>query len=284
VKNRGCERGIGRPFGENFQEMFGRLGPAGGDDGHAYSAGDGGRQRNVKAALRAVAIYRSEQDLSCATRYAFFRPFDCIEASGFAAAANAHFPPAAIALRVDSEHHGLRAKIRSKFRQKFWPRDRGGVYGHFIRAGADDRARILKRSNSTAGRERDGELLSHAANGFEKRGPAVARGCDIEDHEFVCTFGVIPRGERDGIAGVAQPDKIHALHDARAVRIEAGNDSVREAHCVNSRKLARTRAPGAADFSGWNCTAQMFSDSIAAMKSVPCEQNAATLGPSCIAA
>src|SRR3989441_1957905 len=264
--------------------MFGRLGPAGGDDGHAYSASDGGRQRDVKAALRAVAIYRTEQDLSCAARYAFFRPFDGVESGGFAAATDSHFPPAAIALRVDGEYDRLRAEFRSELREKLAPCDRSGVYGHFVRAGADDRARILKRSNSTAGRERDGELLCHAANGFEKRGPAVARGRDIEDHEFVRAFGVIPRGERDGIAGIAQADKIYALHDARAIRIEAGNDSVREAHCVNSRKLARTLAPGAADFSGWNCTAQMFSVSIAATKSVPCEQIAAIEEPPSIAA
>jgi hypothetical protein len=48
---------------------------------------------------------------------------------------------------------------------------------------------------------------------------------------------------------------LHALHDAFAVGIEAGNNAARQGHlrpwlAARSTKLASTRAPASPDFSG----------------------------------
>ena len=128
-----------------------------------------------------------------------------------------------------------------------------GVDCDFVGAGADNGARIFERANAAAGGERNGELGGDAANGVEKCRAAIARGGDVEDHEFVGALRVVTCGERDRIAGVAESDEVDAFDDANAVGIEAGNDAVREAHAAAFamlKKLPRSCAPGCPLFSG----------------------------------
>ncbi len=148
----------------------------------------------------------------------------------------------------------------------------GGVDRDFVSAGADDGARIFERANAAAGGERNGKFGGDAANRVEKCRPAIARGRDVEHDEFVGSFRVVARGQRDGIAGVAEPDEVDAFDDASAVGVQAGNDAVREAHAAAFamlKKLARSCAPGWPLFSGWNCTAWMFLCSMTATNSEP---------------
>ena len=49
----------------------------------------------------------------------------------------------------------------------------------------------------------------------------VGRRGDVEEHQLVGAFGVVARRELDRIAGVADLDEAHALHDAARVDVEA---------------------------------------------------------------
>ena len=128
----------------------------------------------------------------------------------------------------------MRAEFARKFRDKFGASDRGGIDGDFVCAGANDGASIVEGADAAACGERNSKLGGDAANGFEKCGTAVAGSGDIEDDEFVGAFGVVACSESNGIACIAQADEIHAFDDAGAVRVEAGNDAVGEAHAARS--------------------------------------------------
>ena len=48
---------------------------------------------------------------------------------------------------------------------------------------------------------------------------------DVEEGELVGAGGVVDARLLDGIAGVAQADELHALHDAAVLDVEAGDDA-----------------------------------------------------------
>ena len=152
----------------------------------------------------------------------------------------------------------MRAEFAGEFGDEVGAFDGGGVDGDFVGAGADDGARIVERANAAACGERNGEFGGDATNGFEKRGAAVAGGRDVEDDEFVGAFGVVARGERDGIAGIAEADEVDAFDDASAVGVEAGNDAVGEAHAREPQEILQKLRAAAPLFSGWNWTAWIF--------------------------
>ena len=77
---------------------------------------------------------------------------------------------------------------------------------------------------------------------------SLERRGDVEEHELVRAGVGVRAAELDRVADVAEPDEVHALDDAAARDVEAG-DQTRERHS-DSRK----RAPAAPLFSGWNCT------------------------------
>src|SRR5580704_9687849 len=155
--------------------------------------------------------------------------------------------------------------------------DGRGVYGDFIRAGAYYSSSVVQGANSAARGERDCELGGYPADRFQEGGSAVARGGDIQDDQFIGAFGVVTSRQSDGIASVAQANKIHAFDDASPVGIEAGNDPMSEGHATSLRKFCSNRAPAGPLFSGWNWTALMLWLSRTAMNSEPCVQVATAL-------
>ncbi len=66
------------------------------------------------------------------------------------------------------------AEFGVNLREQLCAFNRGSVYGDFVRAGADYGAGVVEGADSASCAERDGELRSHAANGFEKSGTAIA--------------------------------------------------------------------------------------------------------------
>src|SRR5580704_14737211 len=173
------------------------------------------------------------------------------------AAANPHLPMTVliVALRVDCQNYRLRAEFSCELEDELRTLHRRRVDGDFVCPRSDHSARVFECANTAARRERDGKLSRDAANRLKKCRTSIARRRNVEHDEFVRTFGVVARGKRDGIAGVAQPNKVDAFDHANAVRIEAGNNAMRQAHApafAMPRKLARSCAPGCPLFSGWN--------------------------------
>jgi hypothetical protein len=55
-------------------------------------------------------------------------------------------------------------------------------------------------------------------------------GGDVEERELVGAGLVVAPGDLHRVAGIAQLDEVHPLHDAPGVHVEAGDDALGEAH------------------------------------------------------
>jgi len=77
---------------------------------------------------------------------------------------------------------------------------------------------------------------------------------DIEDHQFVGAFGVVARGKRSGIAGIAESHEIDAFDHARTVGVEAGMMRrarlMTDASCGQAHEIVQQACAGCALFSG----------------------------------
>src|SRR5690606_17188227 len=76
------------------------------------------------------------------------------------------------------------------------------------------------------------DLRSDLLDDVQDEVPAVGARGDVEEGEFVGTLLVVPPCDLDGIARVTQVDEVDALHHAPRGDVEAGNDSLGEAHGV----------------------------------------------------
>ncbi len=96
------------------------------------------------------------------------------------------------------------------------------------RAGQQQLADVLERANAAAHGERHENLLGRAADDVEHDVAAFVAGRNVEKHELVGAFLLVPRGHLDRIARIAKVHEIRALHHASAVDIETGNHTLSE--------------------------------------------------------
>ena len=176
--------------------------------GTVTAVGNGGGQRQIETAARAVAVHRGQQNLARAAFRAFAGPCDRIASGRIAAAAHEGLPAVADALGVNRQNHGLRAEFRGEFGEQLRAPQRRRIHGELVGAGAENGAAFVHVGDAAAGGERNRQFGGDAANRFEKRGPMVARGGDIQHHQFVGAFAVVARRQRGGIAGIAQIDEV----------------------------------------------------------------------------
>ena len=93
----------------------------------------------------------------------------------------------------------------------------------------------------------NGIAIRYASHQLDERPALLERRRDVEEHELVGTSVRVGRRELDGIAHVAETDKVHALDDPPAGDVEA-RDQTRERHRFSHA------APAEPLFSGWNWT------------------------------
>src|SRR6266550_2989866 len=173
-----------------------------------------------------------------------------MEAASAAAAANHDLPVIAIALCINRQNDGLRAKLARKLGDQRMMRNSGRVDRDLVCAGPHHGTPVFKRSNATARRERNGKLCRDTPNGRQESRTAVARSRNIEHHELVRAFLVVPRRKSHRIARITQPDKVHAPYHARPCGIQTRNDAMSEAHAADLKKLSSRREPASPLFSG----------------------------------
>src|SRR5262249_18317632 len=133
-----------------------------------------------------------------------------------------------LAPSVDRDDDALAAEPLDGLADERWPRERGGVQGDLVGAGAQETAHIVDRAEPSADGQRHVEPLRRAADDVEHDVARLVRGRDVEKDELVGTLGVV--GERclNRIAGVAQIDEPHALDDAAVLDVEARDDALGE--------------------------------------------------------
>ena len=155
------------------------------------------------------------------------------------------------------EHDRLRAEPLGERGQELGPRQRRRVDRDLVRAGLEQRLGVGDRADAAADRERDRQPLGHPADEADERLAPLDRRGDVEEDELVRAGVRVRLAELDRVADVAQPLEAHALDDAAAGDVQAGDQA-------GERHRSRKRAPARPLFSGWNCTPRKLPDSAAA--------------------
>ena len=214
--------------GQHVVEVLELAGAARGDDRHVDGVGDGARQLDVVAILRAVGVHARQEDLAGAERDGLLDPLEAVEARRRAAAVDVDLPAVvARAARIDGEHHALAAELLRAFLEETRILDGCGIQRRLVGTGLEHAAHVLDRADAAADRERDEDLRGAVARDVDHRAAVVARGRDIEEDELIRPFLVVAGSELDGIARVAQSDKVRALDDAPVLDIKTRDNAFR---------------------------------------------------------
>ena len=107
-------------------------------------------------------------------------------------------------LCVDGAHHALSSELGGDVRDQVGPLDRGGVDADFVGAGAEHAPGVFEGADAAADGERDVHLVGDPAHHLDGRLTIVTRRGDVEKHQLVGTLDVVPGGQLDRVAGVAQ--------------------------------------------------------------------------------
>ena len=109
---------------------------------------------------------------------------------------------------------------------------------HLVGPRREQRLGVLVRPHAAADRERDRQPLRDAPNELDERPRAFERRRDVEEDELVGARVGVAAAELDRIADVTQAAEVHALDDAAARDVEAG-DQARERDRASSSTPAR---------------------------------------------
>ena len=103
--------------------------------------------------------------------------------------------------------------------------ERRGIHRDFVGAGIEDSCGILQRSNAAAHGERNKQLPGGPADDVEQSGAVLVGGGNIQQHNLVRSAAGVAQRQLGGIARISQAGKLHALHHASAVDVEAGDNA-----------------------------------------------------------
>ena len=199
--------------------------------GMLSSRGDGARERDVEAVLRAVAVHAREQDLTRAETLGLARPLDGVELGVDATAVDEDLPavaPTRHAARVDGDDDALCAVDAARQRDEARVAHRGRVERDLVGARLEHRADVVGRAHAAADRVRDEALLGGVGGDVEHRGALLVRGGDVEEDDLVGAGLVVDRGHLDGVARVAQVHEVDAFDHAARVDVETGYDALHQ--------------------------------------------------------
>jgi hypothetical protein len=159
-------------------------------------------------------------------------PFHGINAGRSSAAMDEDFPrkrflPAFLRalLSVYGNHDALAAEFFCRLFDKKLVLHCGRVDGHFIRAGIEQAAYIVKGPDAAADRERHEDLARRPLH-HVKDDIAALMGCgDIKKHQLIGQFLVIELGVFNRVSGILQVYEIDALYHPAVFNVKAWYDS-----------------------------------------------------------
>ena len=154
----------------------------------------------------------------------------CQPAPGFSASRRAG---------VDGHHDALVPELVGGAAHEIDVVDRRGVERHLVGSRAQHPAHVFDGTYPPADGEGNEDLVGHTLHDVDHRVAIIRRRGDVEEHELVGALRVVAGRELDRIAGVADLDEPHALHDATGVDVEAGNYADSEHAAIPSATVKR---------------------------------------------
>src|SRR3982751_3763298 len=121
------------------------------DHRHADRFRHGAREREVEAALRAIAVHAGEQDFARAAPCHGAGPFYGIDSTRLASAVGVDLPTAAVLRpRVNGDHDRLRAEAARGFLDEVGVLHGGRVDAHLVRAGVEQLPHVVYATHAAA--------------------------------------------------------------------------------------------------------------------------------------
>ena len=202
-----------------------------------------GDQLEVEALLGAVGVDRVDQQLARAALDRLARPGEGVQVGLGAAAVGGHDEArlACAALRLtSSESTSTCAPNRSAISSISAGRAIAAQFTPILSAPTGQQpGDVVGGAHSAADGQRDEDLLGGAPH-HVVRGRAVVDGRgDVEEGELVGALLVVPRGELDRVARVAQVQEVDALDDAAGGDVQARDDAARRASSSDPRGVDR---------------------------------------------
>jgi uncharacterized protein (DUF302 family) len=225
VKDRRGQHGAGVAFGDAFDKVIQRAGPARGDDGDVDRIADGAGQGDVIAGLNAVVVHCGQQDFTCAFFHHGAGEFHSIDACRAAPAMGEDFPPAGgHGFGVDGDDDALAAKAQRGLCHDIGVGDGGRVKADLVRPRQQQGAHVVVGAHAAADGQRHKARLGCAGGKFEHGAAIFFGGHDVEKAKLVRASRVIGDGRVDGVTRIAQADEIHTFDNASVGDIKAGDD------------------------------------------------------------
>src|SRR5690606_39232879 len=216
---------------------------AGGDHRDRNGVGDAAGQLDVIPGPRAVAVHAGEQDLTRAPVLDFPRPLDGVQPGRDAPAAHHHLVEHAVPACVNADDDALASEAFRALGDQVGGAHGGAVDRGLVRSGEQRITDVLDGAQPAADAERDEDRVGDVPDHVEHGVAPLVRGADVEQDQLVRALGVKYLRVLGRVACIYKVDEIHALDDAPAVYIEAGDDALGE-HRLTPRRAAGLLPPG----------------------------------------
>ena len=226
-------------FDHAIDQILQRANAARSDHRHFDCIGNGARQFQIKAGLGAVPIHRGHQQFAGAALDHAGGKFDGIEPGRLAPAMGEDFPLRAIVatdatiqplLGVNRDDDALIAELVGGAGDEIGIADRRRIDRYLVGPGQQELANVFDGPHATADSHRHEAMFGRARHHVKDRLAPFVAGGNIEEGQFVGARRIIGDGGFDGIAGVLEIDELHALDDAAAHDVEAGDQTGLEGH------------------------------------------------------
>ena len=194
------------------------------------SIGDGTRECDIDSLPGAVAIHGGEKDLTGAKRNHFARVAERIETGWVTSAVGEDFPSIGFAgarhlLGIDCHHDALIPEFFRGFLHERPPCHGRGVDGYLVGARGQELADIPERRTPppTVSGMKQASAVRRTTSKMMSRFPRLAViSRKVSSSAPAASYAM---AALDGIAGIAQVDKFHALDDLAVLHVKTGNNA-----------------------------------------------------------
>ncbi len=133
-------------------------------------------------------------------------------------------PSRSNALGIDIDDDALAAEPPGRPADQLGVAHGRRVDGDLVRSRAQERADVVEAANPAADGQRHETDLGRPTDDVQQDRPIFVTGRDVEEHQLVGPFAIVPRGDLDRIAGVPEVQEVRPLDDTPMVDVQAGDD------------------------------------------------------------